>query len=215
MEQRSIEWFDARKGYITASKIKPGLMSCKKSKTYQEYQAECLIYRAGGEILVELENAPGSGPMSKDLARGIALEPIARDHYQWMEGVKVQECGFIKHSTLPYCGATPDGLVGDKGLLEIKCRNTGYHSHFIVTDIIPPEYYWQMQFQLMCTGRVWVDYVSFDPNLAFMNAEMDIKRVYRDEKVIEEITQRVHEFNQEIIDNRDVILRRFGVGSNR
>lgn len=194
MEQRSNEWFEARRGKITASRIKEALLAGKHTQAYQKYWAECLAVRMG-EAAREIQER---GDLSKDVRRGIELEPEARAYYQFMQDVDVVEPGFILHPTLPHCGASPDGLVGDKGLIEIKCRRTAEHINFMIHKKIPDPYQYQMQFQMMCTGREWCDYVSFDPRMAPYNLQFDYLRVYPDPEKIEEITNAVHEFNTEI-----------------
>ena len=194
MEQRSNEWFEARRGKVTASRITTGLLMGKTTVGYTNLFAEALVVRMGGVAGEGYVN----GNLSADVKRGIALEPEARAHYQFVQDVDVIEPGFILHPTLPHCGASPDGLVGDEGLIEIKCRRTAEHINFIIKRDIPKAYRYQMQFQMMCTGREWCDYVSYDPRLAPYNLQFDFERIYPDDAIIEEITAAVHEFNADV-----------------
>ena len=195
MEQRSDEWFTARRGMITASKIKKELLAKKTTKAYQDFRTKCLVYRLGESDLDS--EAREQGFLSKEVQRGIELEPEARQQYEFMTDVDVIEPGFIKHPTLPYCGASPDGLVGEDGLIEIKCRNLTAHVDFLINRTIPSEYMYQMQFQMMCTGRKWCDYVSYD-NRVSLFPSIDWQRVYPNPDMIEEITAAVHEFNSDV-----------------
>ncbi|SPP31590.1 hypothetical protein ARAF_0724 [Arsenophonus endosymbiont of Aleurodicus floccissimus] len=132
------------------------------------------------------------------IERGIALEPQARARYCLNESdVTVTEVGFIPHPTIALFGASPDGLVNDNGLIEIKCPNTTTHLETLITRKPKHEYLLQMQGQMMCTGRNWCDFVSYDdrfpPNFAYYKI-----RIIKDDKLVNEIEQAVKTFIEKL-----------------
>lgn len=159
MEQGSEEWFEARCGKVTASKIADVMAAIKNGEAAarRNYRMELLCQRLTGGF----EEGFTSGPM----LRGIELEPIARGTYEGENGIMVEQVSFIDHPTIEMFGASPDGRVGDEGMLEIKCPNTATHIEFMLTEKIPPRYEWQMTAQMVCDGRKWCDFVSFDDRL--------------------------------------------------
>jgi predicted phage-related endonuclease len=96
---------------------------------------------------------------------GTDTEPQARMAYELMTGETVAETGFVPHPTIAGFGASPDGLVGADGLIEIKCPNSATHIETLLDGKVPSQYMIQMQVQMMCTGREWCDFVSFDPRM--------------------------------------------------
>lgn len=159
MEQGTEEWFQARMGKVTASRVSDVMAQIKsgESASRRNYRMELLCQRLTGKS----EDFFVSAPMQ----RGTDLEPIARGTYEGETGCLVEEIGFIVHPTLIDLGASPDGLVGDDGMLEIKCPNTATHIAFLMDGIIKPQYEWQMTAQMVCAGRKWCDFVSFDDRL--------------------------------------------------
>jgi hypothetical protein len=128
---------------------------------------------------------------------GTEQEPYARAAYETLKGVLVKEVGFVPHPTIPNSGASPDGLVDDDGLVEIKCPFTATHLEFLTTGIVPEKYMLQMQWQIACTGREWCDYVSYDPRLPERMA-ISIQRVNRDFTLINNIENEVRTFLSEL-----------------
>lgn len=120
---------------------------------------------------------------SKDMERGNLLEPIARTMYEFENNLIVEEVGFIEHCS--HSGYSPDGLIGEDGLLEIKARNDAKHYNLLTGGLVSSDTRWQMQFGLMVTGREWCDFVSYNPN--FKSKALFVKRFYRDEKLIEKL----------------------------
>src|SRR5690606_27016310 len=114
-----------------------------------------------------------------------------------LRNVEVRQVGLVLHPTIDMACASPDGLVGDDGLVEIKCPNTATHIQTLPDEAIDGKYIKQMQFQMACTGRLWCDYVSFDPRLP---AEMQlfIARVERDPKMIAELEAETRAFLAEL-----------------
>jgi putative phage-type endonuclease len=133
------------------------------------------------------------------MAWGTATEDEARASYEFHAGVVVETVGFVAHPSLAMCGASPDGLVGDDGLLEIKCPNTKIHIDTLLGRSIPSEYVTQMLWQMACTGRAWCDFVSYDPRLP-ETMRLFVKRLERDDERIAEITKEVEAFLKELSD---------------
>ena len=122
---------------------------------------------------------------------------MARSAYEASVGALVIEVGFVPHNAIAMSGASPDGLVDDDGLVEIKCPNTSTHIDTILADAAPAKYVTQMQWQMACTGRKWCDFVSFDPRLP-EQMQLFIKRVQRDEAMIGQLEWEVTSFLNEI-----------------
>jgi len=159
IEQRSPEWYAFRAGKVSASRISDVMARTKSgvSASRKNYLMELLCQRLTGNV--------EQGFTTAAMQRGVDLECVARSAYEVDKGVMVQEVGCVAHPTIENCIASPDGLVGDEGLLEIKCPNTAQHVEFLRTGKIDPGYQLQMLFQMICTGREWCDYVSFDDRL--------------------------------------------------
>lgn len=156
IEQGSVEWHNQRLGKVTASRIKDVMARTKTGygASRKNYMAELLCQRLTGRREEGFVNAA--------MQRGTEQEPMARGMYEWLNSLLVMEAAFIGHPSIDMAGASPDGLVGDEGLIEIKCPNSATHIEFLRTGLIDPDYVLQMQFQMMCTGRKWCDFVSFD-----------------------------------------------------
>lgn len=185
MKQRTDDWYQARIGKVTASRISKLNAKPTKGKSLNALELELLTERITGQAVDNFT--------SHAMQWGIDTEPLARQAYELQYFCTVIETGFINHPTIAMCGASPDGLVGDDGLIEIKCPNTVTHISTILSDAVPCEYIPQMQWQMACTGRKWCDFVSFDPRLT--DKPLFIKRVYRDDKQIAELEQLVMDWN--------------------
>jgi len=191
MEQRSEEWFAARLGKVTASRVADILAKTKSgpSASRANYMAELIAERLTG--------TPGAFFQSPAMAWGTETEGQARSAYEVVQGVLVEEVGFIPHATIDNAGASPDGLVGLDGLVEIKCPNTATHLDTLETQKIPSKYVTQMLWQMECTGRDWCDFVSYDPRLPEKMA-IFIKRLERDDEKLREIKEEVLTFLEEL-----------------
>jgi len=128
---------------------------------------------------------------------GTEMEPLARDAYEFRTDATVETVGFVAHPSILMSGASPDGLVGSDGLVEIKCPNTATHIDTLMGDSIASKYETQMQWQMACTGRKWCDFVSFDPRMP-ESMRLFIRRVNRDDKRISELELLVCDFLEEI-----------------
>jgi putative phage-type endonuclease len=158
-EQRTDDWFNARLGCLTASRLcdalditAKGLEGAKR----KQYRLELVAERLTGLKTEFFENSA--------MRWGTEKEPDARREYEFKTGNIVEEVGFIKHSSIEWAGASPDGFVDD-GILEIKCPTTTMHLQYLLDGVVPEKYKPQMAWQMICTGRTWGDFVSYDPRL--------------------------------------------------
>jgi len=191
MEQRTPEWYAARLGKVTASRV-----ADITSKTKSGYSTSRANYMA--ELLCErLTGTKADGYVNAAMQWGIDIEPSAREAYQSLLGVLVEETGFVNHPDITMAGASPDGLIGDVGMVEIKCPTTPVHIDTLMSGIVPSKHMAQIQWQMACTGRNWCDFVSYDPRMP-ENMRMFVQRVDRNETYIEEITKEVNLFLSEL-----------------
>jgi putative phage-type endonuclease len=187
-EQGTDEWLAERAGHVTASKINDCMMA-KTTAGYQNYMAQIVCERLTGQPVETFK--------SDAMQYGNDTEPQARAFYELETGNDVQECGFIKHPDIDWSGASPDGLIGDDGLVEIKCPQQAKHMKNLLGGTIDKGYRLQMQWQMECTGRSWCDFVSFNPSFPD-HLRINIERVDRDEKLIAEMRGAVQAFLEEI-----------------
>ncbi|ELF6206811.1 YqaJ viral recombinase family protein [Pseudomonas putida] len=196
MEQRSAEWFAARLGCVTASRVKDVMASGRggaPSATRKNYMMELLCERLTGQS--------GGADLSRNAAvqRGVELEPFACMAYEADKGLMVVETGLVMHPTIAGFGASPDGLVGEDGVLEIKCPNTATHIATMQSERHDPQYEWQMLAQMACTGRAWADFVSYDDRLP-EPLQYVCHRFERDFKRIREMESEIKAFLEELSD---------------
>ena len=193
MEQRTEEWFDARLGCVTASRTADILAKTKSgySASRDNYMAELLCERLTGASQVGFSSAA--------MQWGTETEPQARMAYEILTGHSVEETGFVLHPQIEHFGASPDGLIGEDGLIEIKCPNTNTHINTLLDEKIPQKYLVQMHVQMICTERDWCDFVSFDPRLP-VNMQMLVKRVELDPNLEDQILGEVCKFLEELED---------------
>ncbi len=191
MEQYSNEWWAARLGKATASRI-----SDIVAKTKSGWGASRATYEA--ELIAErLTGATGDSFTNSAMQWGTDTEPQARAAYEFMTDNDVAEIGFVTHPTIEMSGASPDGLVGADGMVEIKCPKTATHLATLLGGSIPKKYMVQMQWQMACAGRAWCDFVSFDPRLPAKH-QLFVKRIERNTDLIEELEYQVVEFLAEV-----------------
>ncbi len=186
-EQGSEEWLSLRLGKITASRVKDVLTKGRgtsPSKTAESYMMELIAEILTGNSKPFFEN---------DAMRwGTETEPQARAMYAVNNDfVDVKEVAFVEHNE--HVGISPDGLVGDDGLLEIKCPNTTTQLKRALSDDYSADYKAQIQMQLWVTEREWCDFLSFDPRLECAAGYLQ-QRVMRDEEYIEEMKTKVYAF---------------------
>ena len=192
MEQRTDEWFAARIGKVTASRVADVI-----AKTKSGYGAGRANYLA--DLVVErLTGQKAQGFSNAAMEWGTQTEPQARAAYSAKTGILVEEVGFIDHPTVAMSGASPDGFA-EEGLIEVKCPNTATHLEYVLAELPPLKYFTQMQWQMACTGRPWCDFVSFDPRLP-ERLQLLVVRVPRDDNYIKMLEQEVIVFLQELDD---------------
>lgn len=185
--QGSPEWFDVRRGKVTASRV-PDLVARTKSgwgASRVNYMAELIAERLTGTTAAAYTNAA--------MQWGSDKEPEARAAYEFRNDCDVTEIGFVDHPEIKMAGASPDGLIGDAGLVEIKCPNTATHIDTLMGQAVPSKYILQMQWQMACTGRQWCDFVSFDPRMP-ESMRLFVRRVERDEHEIMSLEKEVKLF---------------------
>jgi putative phage-type endonuclease len=188
IEQGSQEWLALRAGKVTASKVSD-VMSAITTAGYRNYLADLVVERLTGNKTESFTNAA--------MQWGVDQEPLARAEYEVKTGNFVDQIAFVEHPTIANFGCSPDGLVGDDGLIEIKCPNTATHIDYVMQDKVPTKYIPQIQCQLAVTGRKWCDFVSFDPRLPD-GLQILIVRLERDDEYIEKLEARVIKFLDEV-----------------
>jgi putative phage-type endonuclease len=157
--QGSPEWFAFRLGKVSASRVSDLMAKTKSgySASRKNYMSELICQRLTG--------SREEGFASAAMQRGTEMEPIARSRYENETDTRVFETGCIAHPNIEDFVASPDGLVGFDGSIEIKCPNTATHIEFIKSGKIPANYQKQMTAQMLCAERSWTDFVMFDDRL--------------------------------------------------
>ena len=192
MEQRTEEWFAARLGKVTASRVADVLAKIKsgESASRKNYKMELVVQR--------LTNKQGESFTNAAMEWGTEQEPFARMAYEAHTGTFVKEEGFVDHPTIEGFGCSPDGIVGE-GLIEIKAPNTANHIETVLENKAPSKYIPQMQCQMACTGAKWCDFVSFDPRVP-EDLQLFVVRVERDQEYIDAMEVEVKQFLSEVLD---------------
>lgn len=189
--QGSPEWFAARLGRVTASRVADVVAKTKTGwgASRANYMAELIAERLTGEPAEKFSNAA--------MQWGTEKEPDARAAYEFRTDAEVVQVGFVEHPAIPMTGASPDGLVGETGQVEIKCPNTATHLDTLLCRSVPGKYVTQMQWQMACTGREWCDFVSYDPRLP-ESMRVFVRRVPRDPELIASLEKDVADFLSEL-----------------
>ncbi len=203
MQQRSEEWHQARLGKVTASRVADVMARTKSGygAGRANYMAELICERLTGAQAERFTNAA--------MQWGTDVEPQARASYEIVTGLAVEECGLIDHPAIADFGASPDGLVGADGLVEVKCPNTATHIETLLAGNVDGKYITQMQAQMACTGRRWCDFVSFDPRLP-VDMQLFVKRVPRDDAFISEMLSEIGKFIAEMNGKIDLLTAQYG-----
>jgi len=200
MDQGTEEWFTIRIGKVTASRVADVIAKTKTgySASRDNYMAQLVCERLTGQKGESFTNAA--------MQHGTDTEPLARAAYEALHDVLVDEVGFVPHPTIEMAGASPDGMVGEDGLIEIKCPNTATHIDTLLSQTVPGKYNTQMQFQMACTGRQWCDFVSFDNRLP-EELQLFVTRVPRDEVFIRLIEAEIVQFLAELDDKINKLMK--------
>jgi putative phage-type endonuclease len=189
--QGSDEWKQLRLGKVTASRVADMV-----ARTKSGYGASRANYAA--QLIAErLTGQPAESYVNAAMQHGTDTEPEARSAYEFYHGVTVEQVAFVPHPTIADAGCSPDGLVGDDGMVEIKAPQTATHLDTLLGQATPARYIDQIQFQMACTGREWCDFVSYDPRLP-ENMRLFVRRVARDDKRIAELEAEAEAFLQDI-----------------
>lgn len=191
LEQGSKEWLDVRSGKITGSKFSD-ILAKGANITREKYKVHLAIERITGvPIAMDYKSAA--------MIKGNTDEPEARQHYAFTCDDDVISIAFVYHPEIKNAGCSPDSLVGNDGLLEIKCPNLVTHVGYLLDKKIPGTYLKQMHWQLACTGRKWVDWVSYCKEMPIHLRCLCI-RVHRDESIISSYEVEANKFNKEVDD---------------
>ena len=187
IEQGTTEWKAQRVGKVTASRVADVIAKTKTgpSASRVNYEAQIVCERLTGVATEGYTNAA--------MQHGIDTEPQARSAYEFMRNVDVVLASFVDHPRVPMSGASPDGFVGDDGLIEIKCPQQAAHLETLLTRKVPAKYVTQMMWQMAVTERQWCDYVSFNPTFP-PHLQLFVQRVHRDEAMISELEKEVLAF---------------------
>ncbi len=206
MQQQTNEWLQARCGKVTASRVADVVARTKTGfgASRSNYMAELIAERLTG--------VPADGFTNAAMAWGTENEPEARMAYSFYRDAEVVQVGFIEHPVIAMSGCSPDGLVGEDGLLEIKAPNTATHIETLISGEIPQKYITQMQWQMSCTGRKWCDFCSYDPRLP-ESMRVFIKRVHRDEALINSLEKAVEVFLAELEAKVSALRTKFEVAA--
>lgn len=169
IDQNSEEWLDLRRGKFTASTF-ADLMAKKDTATYEK-----AVYQVAYEIMT------GESPEFFEtdyMRRGHDVEELAKREYEMLRFVDVLPGGFFAYDD--YTGASPDGLIGTDGLIEVKSPAFNTMINYLKKQVVPNQYKWQVQGQLFVTGREWCDFMAYHPKLPVL-----IKRVYPDKDMFD------------------------------
>ncbi len=196
IEQRTEAWHLQRLGRVTASRLADVLAKTKSgySASRNNYMTQLVLERITGTRAESYSNAA--------MLHGVEQEPFARAAYEAQTGQMVEEVGFIQHPDIEDAGASPDGLVGDDGMVEIKCPSSStalecWLIHAQGGNPVDAKYYAQMQWQMRCANRSWCDYVVFDPRMP-AKAQLFVFRVKRDDQFLKIAEDEVITFLTEV-----------------
>jgi len=201
LEQRTPEWHLMRNGCVTGSRVADVVATLKKggyAACRQNYLMEVVVSRLTGLAPDHFVNAA--------MQWGIDNEQFARAAYEMETDCMVESVGFALHSKIGYFGASPDGLIGSDGVLELKCPTSDTHLRYIMEGVVPIDYMPQMMAEMACTDRQWCEFVSFDPRMP-KNLQLFIRRFKRDDKFIGIMEQEVEKFLGEVEETLDSIAQ--------
>jgi predicted phage-related endonuclease len=203
MKQGTDEWRMARVGSVGASRVHD-IIATTRSGGYttgrKNYLAELVCERLTG--------VPAPSYQSAAMLWGIECEPAARFAYALKTGLDVEEVGLVHHPTIKGAHASPDALVDKDGLAEFKCPQSAQHIDTLLNGTIELSYVTQMHFQMACTGRKWVDFVSYDPRLP-EPMQLYVHRIKRDDDLIAGIETQVAQFLIDLEATVDLLRKRY------
>lgn len=197
MEQGGADWLQMRCGSCTASRLGDALAklkdASKESAARATYRKQLVIERLTGRATETY--------VSDAMIWGTETEPQARVEYEMLTGNSVKQIGLAMHPSIKWFSASTDGLVGDDGILEIKCLTSINHLDILISGEIPKDYHWQMLGGMACAERQWCDFVSFDPRMP-EGLQLFVKRFPRNDALISGMELEVIQFLSEV--ERDV-----------
>ena len=209
MEQGTDEWKQIRLGKVSASRMGDLLATTKTGSaaaTRAKYMAQLVVERMTGN--------PTEFKITKPMERGTELEPIARAAYEVETNQMVDQVAWVNHPTIENAGCSPDGCIGEDGLVEIKCKETHNHFESILKDEIDSDHAKQMLWQMACTGRKWCDYVCFDDR-APEGLQLFVKRLHRDDEKIKTMEAEVVKFLKELDELENKLKEKAKNGINK
>lgn len=191
ISQGSEAWKLLKVGKVSASRMADLLAKTKSgaSASRAKYMAQLLCERMTGQ--------PTEFFTTAAMQRGTEIEPVARAAYEAENLTSVEQVAWVEHPTIPMAGCSPDGLVGEHGLIEIKCKEIHNHLDSILNDKIDPDHQTQMMWQMACTGRQWCDYVCFDDR-APEGLQLFVKRLERNDELIQKMEDEVRTFLKDL-----------------
>lgn len=195
-EQGSRDWHTARCGCVGSSRVAKAIAKLKRKSENGEKgeptgSSLSLRYEVAGE---RLTGRCSEHYVSKWMEEGKDKEPQARTEYEIRTGASVDLIGYVYHPWIKWAGASPDGLVGEDGLVEFKCPKLETHLGYLIDNVIPEDYHAQMLWQLVCTDRKWNDFCSYHPDMP-EPYQIFLKRMDR----TEELTQLGAQMEEEVI----------------
>ncbi len=198
--QGSDAWKQLRAGKVTASRVKDIVATTKTgySTSRDKYMTQLLLER--------LTNTVAESYTNDAMGWGVEQEPFARAAYEAAKSVMVDQVAFVNHPTIEMAGASPDGLVNDDGLVELKCPMSHTHLESLLGGL-DDQYKVQVQWQMASTGRKWTDLCSFDPRFP-AELQLVIKRFERDDAYIATLEKEVIKFLTELDDKLNKVKSR-------
>jgi len=202
--QGSPEWFAARAGKVTASRIADVVARSRDRKTWgvsrTNYAAQLICERLTGRAKEGFTNAA--------MQHGIDTEAEARAAYNFYQNADVVQVGFVLHPNIGEAGASPDGLVGDDGIVQFKCPQPAQHLDTLMGGSIDGGYQKQMLWELACTGRKWCDFASYSPDFP-EPMRLHVTRIHRDDEMIAELEREVVAFLTELRAKVDALRAKY------
>jgi putative phage-type endonuclease len=193
-----------RAGKVTASRVADVLSKVKSGESAGRKNLKMDL------VAERLTGKPTDSFTNSAMQWGTEQEPFARIAYEAYKGIFVEQIPFVDHPTIEWFGCSPDGLVGEDGLLEIKAPNTTTHIEYLQEGKPPSRYVPQMMAQMACTGRKWCDFCSYDPRLP-LDLQLFVVRLERDDKYIADMESEIIKFLQEVEDTLALLKKKMGV----
>jgi len=203
LEQHTQDWFNMRLGACTGSRVKDAVSKMKNGKDYyaarEDYLADCIVERLSG--------VPIDHYVSPAMQWGIENEVVGVAAYEDAMDWSVTPCGLATHPQIEWFMASPDGLVGDDGCIEVKCPTSATHIQWIIDGCVPDEHLAQMKAVMSCAERKWCDFCSFDPRMP-KEYRLFVRRLEFDQKLNAEMEEEVQKFLAEVKDRMEMLKKK-------